>query len=62
MLGAGEMARQLRALVALAEDLDLVPCWFTTLYNFSLRGSVPSAELHKHQDTQANILIHKKKK
>lgn len=36
---AGEVAPQLRALNAFMEDPGLIPSTFTTLYNFSSRGS-----------------------
>lgn len=57
-LEAGEIDPWLRALVALAEDLGLVPAfawWFTTICNSSAKGPVPSSDLLKCQVHMVHI-------
>lgn len=57
-LEAGEIDPWFRALVALAEDLGLVPAfawWFTTICISSSKGPVPSSDLLKCQAHMVHI-------
>lgn len=47
-LGLGEVARCLKAVVVLEEDLGPTAWWLTNIYNLRSRGPKPSSDFYRH--------------